>query len=248
METAIVTLIATPETWISLATLISLEVVLGIDNLVFIAILVDRLPKEHQTSARRGGIALALVTRLMLLFTLAWLAKLTAPLLVIADHPLSLRDMILIAGGLFLLVKATREIHERLEEAGAEADLKRVKRGIIATIVQIALIDIIFSLDSVITAVGMVNEVSIMATAITVAVVVMLWASGPLSAFVSRHPTVKMLAMSFLLLIGMALVADGMGFHIPKGYLYFAMGFSVSVEALNLWAAARERKAKHAGE
>lgn len=246
MQTA-VALISAPETWISLMTLVALEVVLGIDNLVFIAVLVGRLPREQQTAARRGGIALALVTRLMLLFTLAELAKLTAPLVSLMGHPISLRDAVLIGGGLFLLIKATREIHDHLEEAGDTSSLTPRAYGLLSTVAQIALIDIVFSLDSVVTAVGMTNELPIMTSAIIIAVLVMLWASGPLSRFVTRHPTVKMLAMSFLLLIGMALLADGMGFHIPKGYLYFAMGFSVMVEGLNLWAGARARRERKTG-
>lgn len=233
-----------PEVWISLATLIALEAVLGIDNLVFIAILVDRLPAERQPFARKVGISLALVTRLLLLFTLAWIAGLTASLFEVFGEAFSWRDLILIGGGLFLLTKATREIHHNLEEADEESSLTKNAASVAGVIIQIMLIDIVFSLDSVITAVGMVDDVRIMATAIIVAVGIMLIAAGPLSDFVSRHPTVKMLAMSFLLLVGMTLVADGMGMHIPKGYLYFAMGFSVLVEGLNLSASKRRAKAR----
>ncbi|MCK5445847.1 MAG: TerC family protein [Rhodospirillaceae bacterium] len=233
-----------PEVWVSLATLIALEAVLGIDNLVFIAILVERVPREKQAFARRVGISMALVTRLLLLFTLAWIAGLTASLFEVFGEEFSWRDLILIGGGLFLLTKATREIHHSIEEADEESSLTKNAVSVAGIIIQIMLIDIVFSLDSVITAVGMVDDVRIMATAIIVAVGIMLIAAGPLSDFVSRHPTVKMLAMSFLLLVGMTLVADGMGLHIPKGYLYFAMGFSVLVEGLNLSASKRRAKAR----
>lgn len=233
-----------PEVWVSLATLIALEAVLGIDNLVFIAILVERVPREKQAFARRVGISMALVTRLLLLFTLAWVAGLTASLFEVFGEEFSWRDLILIGGGLFLLTKATREIHHSIEEADEESSLTKNAVSVAGIIIQIMLIDIVFSLDSVITAVGMVDDVRIMATAIIVAVGIMLIAAGPLSDFVSRHPTVKMLAMSFLLLVGMTLVADGMGLHIPKGYLYFAMGFSVLVEGLNLSASKRRAKAR----
>lgn len=235
-----------PQIWISLLTLSALEIVLGIDNLVFLAILADRLPEHQRPAARKLGLAFALITRLALLASLAWIAGLVEPVFTVLNHPVSWRDIILIGGGVFLLAKATHEIHGSLEgeEEGAEAGeggvAKAAKAGFMATIVQIGILDIVFSLDSVITAVGMANQLWVMITAVIVAVILMLVASGPLSSFVSRHPTVKMLALSFLLLVGMSLVADGMGFHIPKGYLYFAMGFSVLVEALNL--AARRRK------
>ena len=233
-----------PEAWISLVTLVALEAVLGIDNLVFIAILVDRVPQEQRTLTRRLGIAMALGTRLALLFALAWIAGLTAPLFTAMGEEISWRDLILIGGGMFLLAKATREIHHNIEEAGDASPTAKPLVNILSVVVQIALIDLIFSLDSVITAVGMVNDLTIMTLAIIIAVALMLLASGPLSAFVSRHPTVKMLAMSFLLLVGMALVADGLGMYIPKGYLYFAMGFSVLVESLNLWMSARHKRAR----
>ena len=235
-----------PQIWISLLTLSALEIVLGIDNLVFLAILADRLPEHQRASARKLGLAFALVTRLALLASLTWIAGLVDPVFSLFGHAVSWRDIILIGGGVFLLAKATHEIHGSLE--GEEDDpheatstAKAVQAGFAVTIVQIGVLDIVFSLDSVITAVGMASQLWVMVTAVIVAVLVMLAASGPLSAFVSRHPTVKMLALSFLLLVGMSLVADGMGVHIPKGYLYFAMGFSVLVEALNLMARGRKK-------
>jgi predicted tellurium resistance membrane protein TerC len=231
-------MLASPEVWISFATLAALEIVLGIDNIVFIAILTSKLPARQQPLARRAGIGAALVTRLLLLFSLAWVIGLTEPVFSVFDHTVSWRDVILIGGGLFLLAKGTIEIHDRIEgehEHGAKA----AAAGFVAVVAQIAVLDIIFSLDSVITAVGMVDHLAVMVAAILSAVAVMLAAAGPLSAFIERHPTVKMLAMSFLLLIGMALVADGLGLHIPKGYLYFAIAFSVFVEALNLLARRR---------
>jgi len=237
-------LILNAEAWISLLTLVALEAVLGIDNLVFIAILTDRVTEKKRAMARRLGIGMALVTRLMLLFTLAWIVGLTAPLFTAFGEDISWRDMILIGGGLFLLTKATREIHHNIEEANETAPAPHPMNTLVAVVAQIAVIDLIFSIDSVITAVGMVNDLRIMTTAIVITVLIMLWASGPLSAFVSAHPTVKMLAMSFLLLVGMALIADGLGLHIPKGYLYFAMGFSVLVEALNLTVSKRRKRAK----
>ncbi|MBC8268075.1 MAG: TerC family protein [Rhodospirillaceae bacterium] len=239
-------LLTDPHAWISLLTLTVMEIVLGIDNLIFIAVLVDRLPPEQRDQGRRIGIILALVTRLMLLSVLSWVIGLTEPLFTIFDHAVSLRDVILIGGGLFLLTKATREIHESIEgdeEAGPEKG-KHAAFG--AVIVQIALLDIIFSIDSVITAVGMVDELIIMSTAVILAVIVMLIASGPVADFVSRHPTIKMLAFSFLLLIGTTLIADGAGFHFPKGYLYAAMAFSAFVEFLNTLARGRRKKAKTA--
>ena len=241
-------LLFSPEAWISLVTLVALEAVLGIDNLVFIAILVDRVPEDKRAFTRRLGIGLALGTRLALLFVLAWIASLTVPLFTALGEEISWRDLILIGGGMFLLAKATREIHHNVEEAGEATPEPKPMATVLSVVAQIATIDLIFSLDSVITAVGMVNDLTIMTTAIVIAVALMLVASGPLSAFVSRHPTVKMLAMSFLLLVGMALVADGLGLYIPKGYLYFAMGFSVLVESLNLWVSARRRRARAGAE
>ena len=237
-----VELLTDPATWISFTTLLFLEVVLGIDNIVFIAVLVDRLPPEQRERARRFGITLALVTRLLLLFTLAWIIGLTAPLFMVWDHPVSWRDLILIGGGLFLLAKATSEIHDRIEGDELKKNAASSGGAMIMIITQIAVLDIVFSLDSVITAVGMVNEIEIMSAAVIAAVGIMLWASGPVSAFVSNHPTVKMLAFSFLLLVGMTLVADGLGFHIPKGYIYFAIGFSILVETLNLLVPRRQKE------
>ncbi len=232
-----------PQTWISLLTLTVMEIVLGIDNLIFIAVLVDRLPPDRRDRARRLGILLALVFRLLLLSLLSWLVGLTEPVLTVFDNAISWRDLILIAGGLFLLTKATREIHENIEGDGDLGPRKGRHAGFISVITQIALLDIIFSVDSVITAVGMVDSLIIMSVAVILAVGVMLAASGPVAAFVSRRPTIKMLAFSFLLLIGMTLIADGAGMHIPKGYLYAAMGFSAFVEMLNTVARRKKRAA-----
>lgn len=230
-----------PQVWASLITLTALEIVLGIDNLVFISILSSRLPVEQQAMARRSGLALAVITRLLLLASIAWLAGLTAPLFSVFEHGVSLRDLILIVGGLFLLTKGTTEIHATVE--GVEEEIR--EHGSIsftAVIVQIMILDIVFSLDSVITAVGMAQHLPVMATAIIIAVGIMLLAAEPLSAFIQAHLSVKMLALSFLILVGMALIADGLGFHIPKGYLYFAIAFSVGVEVLNLLATKRRRE------
>jgi predicted tellurium resistance membrane protein TerC len=230
-----------PEAWIALATLTALEIVLGIDNIIFISILASKLPEAQQARARRVGLLAALVTRILLLFSLSWVVQLTAPLFTIIGQSVSGRDLILILGGLFLLAKATHEIHERLEgEEGHASAAARV--SFTAVIVQIMLLDIVFSLDSVITAVGMVDELTIMITAVVISVGIMLLAAGAISGFVDRHPTIKMLALSFLLLIGVTLVAEGLHHHIPKGYIYFAMAFSVFVEMLNL-AARRKRRA-----
>ncbi len=222
-----------PQIWIALLTLTVLEIVLGIDNIVFISILAGKLPPERQASARRLGLMLAMGTRILLLLSIVWVIRLTAPLFTAFGQEISGRDLILLAGGVFLLYKATHEIHDRLEGDEGHASA-RVAASFGAVIVQIALLDIVFSLDSVITAVGMVEQVGVMIAAVVIAVVVMLFASGPISDFVHRHPTVKMLALSFLLLIGVSLIAEGLDQHIPKGYIYFAMGFSVFVEALNL--------------
>ena len=232
--------IANPEAWVALATLAVLEIVLGIDNIIFISILADKLPKEQQASARRLGLLLAMVTRLALLGTINMIMRLTAPVFSFVGHAFSGRDLILIVGGLFLLTKATREIHHRLEgddEHGGKA--RAASYG--AILVQIAIMDMVFSLDSVITAVGLAEDFAVMAIAIILAVTVMLLAAGAVSRFVNDHPTVKMLALSFLLLLGMTLVAEGFGQHIPKGYIYLAMGFSIFVEGLNLRARAGRR-------
>jgi predicted tellurium resistance membrane protein TerC len=213
-----------PQAWIALLTLTMLEIVLGIDNVIFISILAGKLPAADQKKARNIGLAGALVTRILLLLSLAWIVKLTAPLFTVLGIGISGRDLILIAGGLFLMAKATHEIHDKLEgEEGSTT--KKVAPTLTAVIVQIMLLDIVFSLDSVITAVGMAKHLGVMIIAVVIAVVIMLFSAGSISAFVDRHPTVKMLALSFLLLIGMTLIAEGLDFHIPKGYIYFAMGF-----------------------
>jgi predicted tellurium resistance membrane protein TerC len=225
--------IMNPESWVALATLTVLELVLGIDNIVFISILSGRLQGHERNRARIIGLAAAMGTRILLLLSLSWLVRLTAPLITVLEHPLSGRDLILLSGGLFLLAKATFEIHHKLE--GEEHAREVAKAPNFASVIlQIMLLDMIFSLDSVITAVGMVDEVSIMILAVVISVACMMLFARAVSEFVERHPTVKMLALSFLLLIGMALIADGLGQHIPKGYIYFAMGFSVFVEMLNL--------------
>jgi predicted tellurium resistance membrane protein TerC len=228
-----------PQVYASLLTLTTLEIVLGIDNMVFIAILAGRLPVERQRRARQVGLALALITRLALLGSIAWIVGLTRPIVVLFGHGVSWRDIVLAAGGMFLLYKGTTEIHRRLEGGGPEETTARGGTSFAGIVAQIILLDIVFSLDSVITAVGMASEFLVMAAAIIIAVAIMLAAAAPLAAFIERHPTVKMLALSFLLLIGMALVADGAGFHVPKGYIYAAIGFSIAVEALNQIAARR---------
>ena len=241
------TWVTDPQIWLSLVTLSALEIVLGIDNIVFLAILTNRLPPHQRALGRKIGLTLALGTRLLLLATLAWIVKLTAPLFTLFDHGFSWRDLILIGGGLFLLVKAVHEIHETMEgaldAAANDGDAPKVYAVLSSIVVQIAVIDIIFSLDSVITAVGMADTLWVMVVAVVAAMMVMLAASGSLSEFVSNHPTIKMLALSFLLLIGVFLIADGFGLKIPKGYLYFALGFSVLVEAMNHWM--RRKKTAH---
>ncbi|MFP5226281.1 MAG: TerC family protein [Acidobacteriota bacterium] len=222
-----------PSGLIALITLTFLEIVLGVDNVIFISILSSNLPGPQQARARRIGLLAAMGTRILLLLSIVWIIRLTAPLFVIAGHAISGRDLILIGGGLFLLAKATIEIHERLEgEEGSRS--ARVRPSFLAVITQIAMLDLVFSLDSVITAIGMAQEIIIMMTAVILAVGVMMFSAGPISSFVNRHPTVRVLALSFLLLIGISLVGDGLGMHIPKGYIYFAMGFSVFVEMMNL--------------
>src|SRR3954454_20180941 len=236
--------LADPSVWASLVTLTALEIVLGIDNLVFIAILVGRLPQDRRDSARRLGLALAGLTRRALLASIAWIIGLTAPIFELFGQGFSWRDIILIAGGLFLLYKGTREIHERLEgEGGGEhAGPVRAAASFGGVLAQIMVLDIVFSLDSVITAVGMANELWVMATAVIISVFIMLAASGPLARFVDRHPTIKMLALSFLLLIGTTLVADGIVFHVPKAYIYAAAKFSVKASTLNQIAVRRRRR------
>jgi predicted tellurium resistance membrane protein TerC len=225
--------ITDPQAWIALGTLTVLEVVLGIDNVVFISILAGKLPEGQQGRARRVGLLLAMVIRVGLLFSISWIIRLTGPLFAVSGHEISGRDLILLGGGLFLLAKATHEIHQRLEGDEGVATV-RISASFRAVIVQILLLDIVFSLDSVITAVGMAQHIGVMVVAVVLAVGVMLVSAGPISAFVQRHPTVKMLALSFLLLIGMTLVAEAFDVHVPKGYIYFAMAFSVFVEVLNL--------------
>ena len=224
-----------PSTWMAFATLTVLETVLGIDNIIFISILVGRLPHEQQPKARTLGLAMAAVTRIGLLFSIVWLTRLTRPWFTLLGQEISGRDLILAAGGLFLLAKSTLEIHETLEGA-AEERKPRQLANLAAIVVQIAVIDIVFSLDSVFTAVGLArpDQIGVMSAAIIASIIIMMWLSGSISEFVDRHPTVKVLALSFLILVGLALVAEGLDFHIPKGYLYFAMAFSVIVEMINI--------------
>lgn len=230
-----------PQIWISLITLTGLEIVLGIDNIIFISILASKLPAGQQSKARQTGLMLALITRIALLASIAWMAKLTTPLFTLVGHGVSGRDLILIFGGIFLLVKSTMEIHEKLEgqDGGANPTRAATKYG--AVLVQIMLLDIVFSLDSVITAVGMARHLAVMIAAVVLAMGVMLWAAGSISDFVNRHPTLKILALSFLILIGVTLIAEGTGQHIAKGYVYFAMAFSFGVEMLNLRLRAKSR-------
>ena len=232
-------LLTSPEAWIALATLTTLEIVLGIDNIVFISVLADRLPHERRQKARQVGLALAMLTRIVLLFSITLIMRLTQPLFSLWGHAVSGRDLILIVGGLFLLTKSTREIHHTMEGDGDGATRATKAVTLRGVLIQIAILDMIFSLDSVITAVGMADDLAVMVTAVILSVGVMMISAGPLGDFVSAHPTVKMLALSFLLLIGTSLIADGAGFHIPKEYIYFAMGFSVFVEFLNLRAHGR---------
>ena len=222
-----------PQVWIALATLTFLEIVLGVDNIIFISILSGKLPANQQARARRLGLLGAMATRVLLLFSLAWISRLTTPWFTVIGQEISGRDLILILGGLFLLGKSTYEIHDKLEGDEGHAS-KKVAASFASVIVQIMLLDIVFSLDSVITAVGMVDELWVMVTAVIIAVLIMMLSAEPISDFVHRHPTVKMLALSFLLLIGLSLIAEGFDHHIPKGYIYFAMGFSVFVEMINL--------------
>ena len=226
--------LAHADVWIALATLTAMEIVLGIDNIVFITILVGRVPKERRAFARRFGIGLALVTRLGLLFTLSWIMRLTEPFVTVLGHAISGRELILLGGGVFLIGKATLEIHHKLEGDQPEDGAKAKGNGVLGVVLQIALIDIVFSLDSVITAVGMASQLWIMVTAMIISVIVMLAFAGRIGDFVERHPSIKILALSFLILIGVLLVAEGLGQHVNKGYVYFAMGFSLLVELLNL--------------
>lgn len=242
-------LLSNPDVWVALLTLTALEIVLGIDNVIFISILADKLPPDQRKRARLLGLSLAMFMRIGLLLTINWIANLTNTLFSIGGHGFSGRDLILLGGGLFLIYKATTEIHEKLEgdeHAAQSGPVKHASFG--SVIIQILLLDIVFSLDSVITAVGMAEDIEVMIAAVVIAVLVMLFASGPLSDFVSKHPTVKMLALSFLLLIGTSLVAEGWGFHISKGYIYAAMAFSVFVEILNLKMRSRAKEVVHLRE
>ena len=234
--------IADLQVWIALITLTAMEIVLGIDNIIFISILAGKLPRHQQGRARVIGLALAMLTRIALLLSITWIMRLTSPLFSVVGREFSGRDLILLAGGLFLLYKSTREIHEKLEGNPEEA-LARARNSFLSVIFTIMVLDVVFSIDSVVTAVGMTNRVPIMVAAIVIAVLVMMVSSGPISDFVHRRPTIKMLALSFLLLIGVMLVAEGLGQHINKGYIYFAMAFSVFVEMLNLRLRKREQAA-----
>ena len=235
----------TIEALISLATLTALEIVLGIDNIIFIAILVGRLPEHQRDKARIFGLALAMGTRILLLLSLFWIMKLTTPLFTLLAHEISGRDLILILGGLFLLVKSTNEIHHDIEEGGEEEkELKKSARGYYNTLIQIAILDIVFSLDSVITAVGMASNILVMILAVVIAVGVMMFASKSISIFIENNPTIKILALAFLILVGVALIAEGLDFHISKGYIYFAMAFSLAVESINIYTRKRKTKRK----
>ena len=234
-----------PQTWIALVTLVALEIVLGIDNIVFISILAGRLPESQQARARQTGLAAAMISRVLLLFSLSWVIGLTEPLFTVLHFEISGRDLILLIGGVFLLWKSTHEIHERLEGSDEHGKEAKVGPSFASVIFQIALLDIVFSLDSVITAVGMANQLWVMILAVMVAVGIMMFASTGISNFVNRHPTVKMLALSFLLLIGFSLIVESLHLHIPKGYIYFAMGFSIMVEVLNLRASRKKSEPVH---
>lgn len=231
-----------PEIWIALATLTALELVLGIDNIIFISILAGKLPPERRDKARRLGIMLAAVSRLGLLLAIAWIVGLTAPLFSLFGHAFSWRDLILVGGGLFLIGKATHEIHQKLEGATEQVSVGSATATFGGVIMQIMLLDIVFSLDSIITAIGMAQDLEIMVAAVVIACIVMYVSSGPVARFVAEHPTTKMLALAFLVLIGVALVADGFKFHIPRGYIYFAIAFSAAVEMFNVLARRNRNK------
>lgn len=236
--------IADPSAWVALATLTLLEIVLGIDNIIFISILVGRLPEAQRQKARILGLGLAMGTRILLLLSLAWVMRLTEPLFTVLGEAISGRDLILLVGGLFLFAKSTHEIHQSLEGAAEEAGVVSKTAGFLSTLVQIAILDIIFSLDSVITAVGMADHVPVMVLAIIIAVGVMMFAAKAIGDFVDTHPTIKMLALSFLILVGVALMAEGLDLHIPKGYIYFAMAFSLVVEMINIRLRGHQERAK----
>jgi predicted tellurium resistance membrane protein TerC len=239
----IIDLLTDPHAWASFITLSAMEIVLGIDNVVFISLLVSRMPPEQRLRARRIGLSLALIFRIIMLAGIAYVIHLTTPIFSVAGYEFSWRDLILIAGGLFLLVKGTREMHRDIEGEGeAEGAGKGVADTMTTAIIQIAIIDLVFSIDSIITAVGMADHIEVMIAAVMVAILVMYFASEPVAAFIERHPTTKMLALSFLLLIGAALIADGMHFHIPRGYIYFAMAFAAAVEVVNVIAMRNRRR------
>jgi predicted tellurium resistance membrane protein TerC len=240
--------ISDPNAWIALLTLTALEIVLGIDNVIFISILANKLPEHQRDNARKIGLGLALGTRILLLLSLAWIIRLTEPLFSILGKDISGRDLVLIIGGLFLIGKSTHEIHHKVEGGHEEGGRRVGAVTFSGVLIQIALLDIVFSLDSVITAVGMADQIMVMIIAVIISVGIMLVASGPIASYVGKHPTLAMLALSFLLLIGTSLVAEGLHFHIPKGYIYTAMGFSVLVEALNLRAASRKAGPLHPGQ
>ncbi len=226
-------LLTSPEAWIALVTLTALEIVLGVDNIIFLSVIASRLPEHQRARARRLGLLLAMGLRVLLLLAITWIMGMTRPLFTLFDDPVTVRDLILIVGGLFLLAKSTMEVHAQLE--GPEVhETSAAKATFGGVLVQIGLIDLVFSVDSVVTAIGMVKDVEVMIAAVVISIGVMMVAAAPVGAFVDKHPTIKMLALSFLLLIGMALVSDGLGLHIPKGYIYFAMAFSFGVEMLNL--------------
>jgi predicted tellurium resistance membrane protein TerC len=233
--------VADPNVWASLVTLTFLEIVLGIDNVIFISILAGKLPRAQQARARALGLGLALVTRILLLVSIKWLMDLTSPLFVLFSHEFSGKDLILLSGGIFLIAKSTQEIHAKLEGEQRRPDAK-LRGGFAQTIIQILLLDIVFSLDSVITAVGMAQHLPVMIAAVTIALVVMLLAAGAVSHFVEMHPTIRMLGMAFLILIGVVLVADGFGQHVERGYIYFAMVFATAVEMLNLRLRSKQRQ------
>ena len=235
-------LLQSPEAWAALLTLTAMEIVLGIDNVVFISVLVAKLPPEQAERARKIGLGLALIFRIALLFMLTWLIALRDPVLEIFGKGLSWRDIILIAGGGFLLVKATLELHNSIEGAEHDSTSGAIQKAFMVIIAQIIVIDLVFSIDSIITAIGMAEDIEVMIAAVCIAVAVMYLSSGPISTFVAKHPTTKVLALSFLLLIGMVLVADGFGFHVPKGYIYAAMAFSLMVEMLNVMAKSRQTR------
>ena len=234
--------LSSPEAWIALASLTAIEIVLGIDNVVFISVLVSKLPKEQADRARKIGLALALVFRIFLLFFLSWLIGLTQPVVEYAGISLSWRDIVLVAGGLFLLVKATREVHAEVE-GGHQSAAAAAEGAFTWVVLQVIIIDLVFSVDSIITAIGMAQQIEVMIIAVIIAVGVMYLSSGPVSAFIAKHPTTKMLALSFLMLIGVALIADGLGFHIPRAYIYFSMAFAAGVEIFNV-IASRNRNQK----